>query len=361
MDSEKAGKLLHLFDNTTQCYKFFWFRSVLEKVNEGVTTMRYGDIVNDMISTAWFMVSEYHLTLGPSDGLEELIKRLQPLSGLRPSESRTKVIGFLSSSDDSALKGERERLIRNVPYCLQSPFFPAKTRLDTIPKSRITGLMNANDDIIYTYSDYRGLDTTITVRDEWTIYLRENYSLIKGWIDYRLVNYLQSRNPAVPGIPLKLSPPRERNLVKIQQYWRKIIEIGSVREIYSDTLLSPESSISIDHFVPWSYVSCDEFWNLSPTTRSINSSKSNFLPPLERYFRRLSSLEFRSYTLIHKYPRIRESFEKAGRDHFSTPGVKEKLYLRENLSEEEFGRILYETIEPLYKGARNCGFILWKG
>ena len=359
MNSEKAGKLLHLFDSTTQCYKFFWFKSVLEKVNEGMTTMSYVDIVNDMISTAWYMVSEYHLSLGPSDGLEELIKRLQPLSGLKPSENRAKVIEFLSHSDDPALKGEKDRLIRNVPYCLQSPFFPAKTRLDTIAKKKITGLMNENSDIIYTYSDYHGPDTTITVRDEWTVYLRENYSLIKGWIDYRLVNYLQSRNPAVPGIPLKLTPPQQRKLAEIQEYWKKIIEIEPVKEIYSDTILSSDTPISIDHFVPWSYVSCDEFWNLSPTTRSNNSRKSNFLPRLDMYFPKLRNLEYKSYRLIHRYPSVRESFEKAEKDHFSTPGVKEKLYLRENLTEDEFGNILYEVIEPQYKGARNSGFILW--
>ncbi|MDY5576621.1 MAG: HNH endonuclease domain-containing protein [Lachnospiraceae bacterium] len=38
-----------------------------------------------------------------------------------------------------------------------------------------------------------------------------------------------------------------------------------------------ENDISIDHFVPWSYVAHDEMWNLNPTTKSINSSKRNNL------------------------------------------------------------------------------------
>ena len=55
-----------------------------------------------------------------------------------------------------------------------------------------------------------------------------------------------------------------------------------------------DKDISIDHFVPWSYVAHDEFWNLSPTTRSINSSKSNNLPKWDIYFPKLSELQFKA-------------------------------------------------------------------
>jgi len=50
--------------------------------------------------------------------------------------------------------------------------------------------------------------------------------------------------------------------------------------------------ISIDHFVPWSYVAHDEMWNLNPTTKSINSFKSNKLPDWNTYFKRLAMLEY---------------------------------------------------------------------
>lgn len=52
-----------------------------------------------------------------------------------------------------------------------------------------------------------------------------------------------------------------------------------------------DKNISIDHFVPWSYVAHDELWNLTPTTRSINSSKSNNLPDWNRYFPILCKVE----------------------------------------------------------------------
>ena len=48
-----------------------------------------------------------------------------------------------------------------------------------------------------------------------------------------------------------------------------------------------DQKISVDHFVPWQYVAHDELWNLHPTTKSINSSKSNNLPVWDRYFSQL--------------------------------------------------------------------------
>ncbi len=77
--------------------------------------------------------------------------------------------------------------------------------------------------------------------------------------------------------------------------------------------LKNADDISIDHFVSSSYVSSDEFWNPNPTTKGIN------LLSWERYSNPLADIEFQSYTLIHRYPQVRELFEKTAKDHFSSP------------------------------------------
>ncbi len=41
--------------------------------------------------------------------------------------------------------------------------------------------------------------------------------------------------------------------------------------------------------------------DLNPTTKSINSSKSNYLPNWDTYFKRLAMLEYQSYNLSSKY------------------------------------------------------------
>ena len=121
------------------------------------------------------------------------------------------------------------------------------------------------------------MDTVIWFDAGWSEYIRSNAAFLDGWYRYCLINYLQRRNPDVPGIPLKISPPEARNLTDVTAFWKNVMEIQPVRDIYSGKILT-SGDISIDHFIPWSYTASDEFWNLDPTTRSINSSKSNCLP-----------------------------------------------------------------------------------
>ena len=65
--------LSRLFDRTSESYKLFWFQAIVNKVMEGKTVLSYDEIVNEMVASAWYMVSEYHISLGPSDTLEGLI------------------------------------------------------------------------------------------------------------------------------------------------------------------------------------------------------------------------------------------------------------------------------------------------
>lgn len=69
----------------------------------------------------------------------------------------------------------------------------------------------------------------------------------------QLIIYLQKRNPSVPGIADKLFPPVERKLEKVKRYWKAIIDVEPVYDIYGNYRLT-DKDISIDHFVPWSYV-----------------------------------------------------------------------------------------------------------
>ena len=91
-----------------------------------------------------------------------------------------------------------------------------------------------------------------------------------------------------------------------------MLTLEQVHEIYGNEIVT-ERDISIDHFVPWSYVAHDEFWNLHPTTKSINSSKSNYLPDWNRYFSKLCRLEYFSYMMMNRYGRVKDAFELCSR------------------------------------------------
>ena len=50
-DSEELGiqHLNHIFDNTSECYKYFWFQAVLDKVLDGQEIITYDELINEMI------------------------------------------------------------------------------------------------------------------------------------------------------------------------------------------------------------------------------------------------------------------------------------------------------------------------
>ena len=349
-----------LFDNTSECYKFFWFKAIVEKVVEGKLELTYEELVDDMIADAWYMVTEYHLNLGPKDTLEnlvDLIKQKNP--NLKSCEKKEAIIAFLKSTDDKEIISKKRTLTYNVPYRLQSPFMEnLKGKGWNAGENELISKINQERRLMYYFTALNGLSTKIKVQEDWARYIIKNQEIIRGWLEYNMILYLQKRNPSVPGIADKLVPPQERKLEKIKKYWKLILTLEPVREIYGENVLT-EKDLSIDHFVPWSYVAHDEMWNLNPTTKSINSSKSNNLPDWDIYFDRLTRQEFQSYKLMWKYDKIHDEFEKCAKEHINNEDIRYRVY-RQGLEYKEFAGELKSIILPVYQSAQNCGFNNWR-
>ena len=347
----------HLFDNTSECYKMFWFQVIVEKILAGRTSASYEEIIDEMITDAWYMVAEYHLNLGPRDNLEFAVNRLVEISGFKASENKSVLLEYIRNCRDAEVRRYKSKLIDNVPYRLQAPFLDLKTADWNVPKPQLIDRINTYYNLLYKFDRYDRLNTKIHFEEKWIDYVVKNQVIIRGWLKYNLVEYLQRRNPNVPGVIDKLNPPQERNLTDVQKYWKLIMSVGPVVEIYGDGELT-EKDISIDHFVPWSYVANDEIWNLHPTTKSINSAKSNYLPRWDAYFNKLTELEYRSYQLMWEHERIRKEFEKVKNKHLNSPIVEGRLYAP-NLTKEEFGGRLSEIVLPVYQSAKSAGFREW--
>ena len=351
--------LQRLFDNMSECYKLFWFRAIVDSVAAGKTLLRFDEIVDDMIANAWYMVTEYKLNLGPADTLEALVLEAQQKSGLKSNEKKSIVIETIRDLHDKDIQKKKQILTYNVPYRLQAPFLKAfKGKSWDVGKQELADSINSHDGIIYKFGPIKGLDSTIAIDDSWADYIKQNYEIICGWIEYNLIVYLQRRNPNVPGISSKLSPPQERKLDKVKRFWKAVIEVTPINDIYGANRID-KRDVSIDHFVPWSYVAHDEFWNLSPTTRSINSQKSNSLPDWDEYFPLLRELEFKAYAIAWEYPQIHREYSKCLKEHVNSPEVQQKLY-RQNISQNEFYRNLEEIMRPVYEAAQNLGFDSWR-
>ena len=349
-----------LFDNTSECYKFFWFKAIVAKVIEGKCELTYEELVDEMIADAWYMVIEYNLNLGPKDTLENLVYLIKMKNPeLKSKEEKSAIIDFLRNTDDKEIISKKRTLTYNVPYRLQSPFMRNMNGKDwNVGENELISRINQEKRLIYYFSELKGLTTVIRVQEDWANYIQKNQEIIRGWLEYKMIQYLQRRNPNVPGIVDKIKPPQKRELERVKKYWKLILTLEPVDEIYGGKSLT-EDNISIDHFVPWAYVAHDEMWNLTPTTKEINSAKSNKLPDWD-YFKELAKQEYeKSYQLIWKYDKVHEEFDKCVKYHINSDDIRYRLY-REGLTPEEFAGELESIIEPVYNSAMNCGFGNWK-
>ncbi len=359
-DELNIGYLGRLFDNTSECYKFFWFKAILDKVIEGKRELTFEVLIDEMIAEAWYMVSEYHLNLGPKDNLESavtLIKEKNP--GFSSNIKKSELLNYLVSTKDRDIIEKKRVLIQNVPYRLQAPFLPnIKGKEWNGGKNDLADRINKGESLIYYFKGISGLNSIIRVNDDWFNYFKRNEEIIKGWLEYNMIIYIQKRNPSVPGIADKLYPPQERKLDDIKKYWKLILSMAPVREIYGGNILDVKD-ISIDHFIPWSYVAHDEFWNLNPTTKSINSSKSNNLPNWDKYFDELARLEYMSYKMMWDYDRIHQEFDKCAKLHINNNDVYYRIY-GPGLKFNKFKGELESVMLPVYQSAKNCGFGMWE-
>lgn len=358
-DQLNIASLSRLFDNKSECYKLFWFQAVLKYVCEGKQEISFEELIDEMIADAWYMVTEYHLNLGPRDTLEKVVNYIYASTGMLPSVKKQDILNWLRDCTDTVVAKYKRDLTLNVPYRLQAPFFAGFTTDSwNCGTKELAARINQQNRLIYYFIFDTGMNTRIRVVSEWMDYMQENREIISGWIQYNMILYLQRRNPSVPGISDKLYPPQERKLEKVKKYWKTLSELSEIHDVYGNELLNP-GSISIDHFVPWSYVAHDEFWNLHPTTKSINSSKSNHLPDWDLYFPRFADLEFFSYQMIWKLDQLHSEFKKCAKEHLNNPEIEHRLY-RQGLSEPEFKNSLHDVIFPVFMSAKSCGFSEWE-
>lgn len=358
------GKLSRLFENTTNCYKFFWFQAILRKVDKQRFKFSFDELINEMIADAWYMVTEYHLRLGPlgiTDNLEEVVKYIYDHYGFMSSEKRDKIIDFLCATDDKKITKYKSDLTLNVPYRLQVPFYDEITierSMWNSSKTLLTDEINKQHRLMYYFTLVSGLKSEIELDYSWAEYLSEHKTILKGWAQLKLIQYLQNKNPSVPGIADKIEAPMERDITRVRKYWSLIIQMDpSLKDIYGDISLV-DKKISIDHFVPWQYVAHDELWNLHPTTKNINSSKSNSLPSWETYFNALGRIEYRAYKLKTENELVEREFNKIAPYHLNNQEIRNSLYA-ENLDRNTFIERLGHVVWPVYESAQRSGFKEW--
>jgi len=130
-----------------------------------------------------------------------------------------------------------------------------------------------------------------------------------------------------------------------------------IKEIYQKVSLK-DKPISIDHFVPWQYLSHDELWNLSPTTKNINSMKGNQLPNLYEDFERLAELQHKALMMCNDYEIVRHKFKICLDYHVNSTEIRNSLY-QPDIDLPSYRERLYNVIQPVYDSAKMGGFTEW--
>lgn len=93
--------------------------------------------------------------------------------------------------------------------------------------------------------------------------------------------------------------------------------------------------MSVDHFIPWSFVLHDQLWNLIPTFKNINSSKSNKLPDLDAHIEKYCSLQYDAFTLMRQI-KTSKSFLEDYLTINQNLDINELLKIRRAIPREEF-------------------------
>ncbi|HEX5551820.1 MAG TPA: HNH endonuclease domain-containing protein [Chitinophagaceae bacterium] len=338
-DNLPIGKLAACFNNTSATYKFYWFLAILGRVEQGDTTIGKQCLFAEMIAYSWFTVNYFHVSFGKQDKLQQAIENIKTIEDITIDADRSSIFKKLSTTSDKLTLKELSYFNAEVPHRFLSPWFKADDRSRAYQCSQAY-----NNDC--PYAIYKNC---IVINPSWIIYLQKNAGILKEFCYWNLSIYLQAKNPNVPDIPNKLikSVPR-KSLIEQRKFWDIVIsELGSVDCIYTNTKLEI-GSYAVEHFIPYAFVAHDLMWNLIPADRSFNCSKSDKLPPLEKYFDPFFRLQQSAIEII-RY--------KAPKNKF----LQDYLTIFPSFNTEHFNhRRFLEQFQPLVTIACNNGFLLLK-
>ena len=171
-----------------------------------------------MIVEAWHPLIEYHLNFGVIDMLYDLCILIHKKYKIESNISQDKLLKFLEDFNDKEIERGIRNLYNMVPYRLLAPFFVGEFQgiPDHRRNKRIAELSNLQEDVFYKIDDK---NKSITINQNWFDYIYKNQSIVYGWMSYKLIYFLQNRNPNVPAIPFKLAAPQERNLASARIVW----------------------------------------------------------------------------------------------------------------------------------------------
>ncbi len=354
-DNLPIDRLASIFNNKTNSYKYLFFIALLNLLEESAFSTKVfnvDEIYTEMLTIAWYPHTFFKLNFGSQDKIGTLLDNIKDTGSLTTVLSnnfRYKLRKRMSKHT----KEISSTLDRYVKFRLLRPFFQSEVRNlegSTLHK-KIIELSSARTEQFRPLYLFLENETKIVVPPFWLGYISANIKILRNFAFWEWLEYMQKRNPSVPNLQKKLFPPESRETLNNQKkYWKHVLGLAPLSCIFTERPLEI-NDLSLDHFLPWSFVAHDQLWNLVPVSRSINSSKSNNLPSLHRYFGRFVDLQYKALSIYHTHPG-KKSWEKIIEPYITDL----KLTERDILDKEKLSKSLEAAITPLYNLARNQGF-----
>jgi hypothetical protein len=320
------------FKNVSNSYKFYWFLAILDHVSESDESyISLDEMSLRMLSAAWYPLDYYKLSFGKQDGFKDLALTISDYIEVDNSLKAPSLLQQLENNLPEAISLKLKHKIkvglkRWVTYRFLSPFFESHLKgiRDQQANDIISKLSNAKE--FTHHSPYQIQKAGILLNESWITYFKMNQNVLRGFIKWYLVRFLQKNNPNVIG----LEKPIQRDLKVAKQFWVDYLTNKEVKCIYSEKVLSP-NVISLDHFIPWSYIAHNQLWNIVPTIANVNSAKGNMLPSLSHYLEKLCDIQHQAYHhhLLRNNYKLLDDFATLFKlDHFREIPIdlfKEKL------------------------------------
>jgi len=264
------------FNNTSATYKYYWLLSILQEFEIMGLTISKKSLFSRMIANSWYTVNYFRVSFGTQDLIQDTIHLLRQTEEIPIDEKLNSIFQKLVSTNNKTTERALWHFNKNVPHWFLSPWFPSTSKTDIYQASK-----RFDGNCLYALYDDR-----IEINPAWKDYFITNVRVLKDFCYWNLTLFLQIKNPNVPDIPNKLIKPAKRNNLTQQRtkFWDLVInELGLVKCIYTGEVLTVGNYV-IEHFIPYNFVSHDLIWNLIPSNKKFNSSKSDKLPPLNKYF-----------------------------------------------------------------------------
>ena len=308
--------LSQIFNHTTNSYKLIFFRSLMSVLEtDSKAEIDVQAVVNHMLTHAWFPSVYFKLNLGSQDMIFNTLTSLK-LTQVDIADSKgsphQQVFEAVTKSTTSK---SNNLMLQYAPYRLLQPFFHDKLKgKPDHKKNSITADLSIKEfetiKPLYKIekSEIKGL-IKITLHSDWFEYLTKNLIVIKSWAELNWLKYLQSRNPNSPAISNKLGLSSQReSLTKQRKFWDLFLQHEELNCIFSNIPII-DKNYELDHFIPWTYVAHNQYWNLLPIQASVNASKSNNLPS-ERAIKKYIEVQYKAikFAITNKKAKIIDDY-----------------------------------------------------